>query len=284
MQQLVKLADAKDWTRILSLKSEAEALLAPAADRAMVLSILGRAHWNLERNPWDLAESIRYARSAASLDDLGGLALKHLGVRLVTIGRYQEGRRILQTWLGRFAEWKPEVQAGLADVQYSLGYAARYDGDMASAELWYRSARESFMAAGDTVWASRTACALVQVLVRRGQTSSARRIVDGVPFGVCDAYRLKATVELLAAEGQTDAALATGDLASEHLVELDVPDPWELAELHLLLADLQFQAGNDTAGNMHAELAMDALRTSKRHDLYRAACLLLDYQLKEVSA
>jgi putative Mn2+ efflux pump MntP len=59
-----------------------------------------------------------------------------------------------------------------------------------------------------------------------------------------DGYRLKALVEILAADGNVDAALRTGEQASEALLELDSDDPWELAELHLLLADLQLKAGH----------------------------------------
>jgi|GEM_PF-4195431 len=285
-----QLAKQHDWTGLLALESDTYSLTEPK-DRAWGLHLLGCAHWNLSRDAFDLSQAVRYARAAVKLDFLGGRVPKVLGIRLVTLGKYTEGRRILQDWLSHFTMWEPEAQADLPHVQYSLGYAARYEGHFRQAQLWYATALAEFSQAGNTEWTILTSCALVQVEARMGLIDQAKAVFATIPEGTeHEGYRLKAMTELLAAMARRhedfdiSEALAAGEAASSALFAHNDDDPWELAELHLLLADLQFQAGNYAEKEVHLALAMDVFRLSPRQDLYKAACLLLDHDGKEVPA
>ncbi|HYG59123.1 MAG TPA: tetratricopeptide repeat protein [Symbiobacteriaceae bacterium] len=282
LEQLNRLTEAHAWESVVNLTREIRAMDGPAVDRATASYLLGIAHWHLGRDPWDYTLAVRYLRQAAKVQDqsLGARVLRNLGSMLVTIGRFAEGRQILQVWITEFG---PENPGYIADAQYSIGYAYRYEGRPVQAALWYRQALAGFTAAGNTEWIHNSSCALVQALAKGGRLTQARELLDSIPIGGShEAYRLKAATELLAAEGNTDAAMATGELAAEHLLELEDQDSWELAELHALLARLQFQAGHMLDRDMHADLAMDCLRASKRHDLLRMVCLLLDHEREEV--
>lgn len=283
LADLQQLADEQRWTEIQNLKSEIDAMAGTPQDRAWALHILGRAYWNIGQDPFSLAASIRCARQVVQLDHLDGRALKSLGTRLITVGQYREGIRTLRSWIDRYDQWAPEIQAGLVEVHYTLGYAARYTRHWSQAELWYTTALDGFQAAGNTEWIHLTSCALAQVKARMGKTEEAWDLLDHVPTtGPSVAYRLKAAVEILAANGHHHAALHLGDQAAEALVDLNDPDPWELAELHTLLADLQSQAGNLAEQDLHLSAAMHVMRGSLRHDTYTVVCLLLDRNGKEV--
>lgn len=283
LEQISRLTEAQDWESTVNLTNEILAIEGPAADRAMGLYRLGLAHWRLGRNPFDYTQAIGYLRQAAKIDDLDGKVVRNLGSMLVTIGRFAEGRHVLQEWIHFFRLWSADEQGNLPGVQYTTGYAFRYEGRPAHAVLWYEQALKGFRDAGKIEWITKTSCALVQALVKIKRVTEARQLLDTIPVGSsCEAYRLKAATEVLAAEGNIDSALAMGELASEHLVEMDDPDPWELAELHALLALLQFQAGHTADRDMHLDLAMDCLRASQRHDLYRMVSLLLDHKREEV--
>jgi len=295
LEQLREFAEKNDWDGVLAAGTQIQAMAGPAAERAEAVHILGRAHWNrahtpgIENDPWDLKLAVQFARQALALasedHDLQGRITKALGTRLVTIGRFTEGRKLLQRWM--FYHYTSPVSqvAALAEAQYSLGYSYRYEADLIAAEQWYNAAVSNFGRAGNTDWVQLTTCALAQVQARQGHARVATGTLAQVPIGgPHEAYRLKAQAEVYASAGADFEALVVGEQASEALLELDDQDPWELAELHLLLADLQSRAGNRTEQLKHLALAQDVLRTSPRHDLYRLACMLLDYDRKEVSA
>lgn len=282
IEELRRLVRERNWTAVTAREQDILRTACPAAERARALYMLSHARWNLGRGPFDFANAIRHAREAAKLDDLQGKALHWLGSRLVTIGQFREGRAVLQRWISRFSEWPESVQAGLADVQYALGYAARYERDLAQAVLWYGAALESFRKGSDTVGLSNTCYALAKVLVRTGRHDEARQILAGMPASAGDGYQLAAMAEVLAAEGNITEALLAGEQASAALLDQVDSDPWELAELHLFLANLQYQVGDIADKDKHATLALDALSSSPRHDLYTAACLLLDTDRTEV--
>lgn len=279
---LCRLDDQGNWHDILALDPQVRVMTGSPADRARALHFLGRAYWNLgnlQLNPWHVNQSVRCAKLALKLDPLEGLALKTLGSRLVTIGQFREGRQLLNQWLVVYAHTNP---VHLAGVQYTMGYAARYERNLQQAQAWYSQARETFRAAGYDEWACLTNCALVQVLARMEQPATARALLSEIPVtGSHYAYRLKCEVELLAAEGRDTEALHIGEMASSALLDLDDPDAWELIELHTLLAQLQFRTGNLVERDKHMAIVNDALRTSPRHDLYTAASLLLDHDRKE---
>lgn len=284
IDHLTQLHDTEQWTAVVELHDSIMSLQGPAYTRAEALYILGRAYWRLARDPFDYARAVQLARETVRLDDLGGRAPKALGIRLVTLGRYQEGTRILQAWISRFHQWDPAVQAELCDVTYALGYAARYQGDYLRAEMWYSQAAKLFGDTSNDEWAALTTCGLAQVKARLGRTDEARELLMNIPQeGARGAYRLKTEVEILTAEGRADEALAAGENARDALLELDDPDPWELAELHMLLARLQYQAGNLASRDRHLYVVDQVLRQSPRHDLYAQARLLLDLDEKEVA-
>lgn len=280
IEELQQLMQHQNWLAIIARTDEVNSFAGSACERAQAFHALGRAHWGLSRDACDLTAAVRYARAAVRLDDLQGQSLKTMGWFLVTVGCYDEGVRALSTWLARYHEWSPQVQAGLADVQYNLGYAARYQRRFQQAELWYTAALTAYTQSGDLRWAELTSCALAQVLARLGFPDRARRILDNVTGQ--DAYRLKALVEILVAEGDTDQALIAGEDASAALLTLEDDDPWELAELHILMADLQSHAGNLVQRNQHLSVVMEVLRQSPRHDLYTTARLLLERDREEV--
>jgi tetratricopeptide (TPR) repeat protein len=283
LEQLRELAVGNDWDGVLVLKNEILATIGPAAERAEAIHTLGRAHWHrahapgIEHDPWDLKLAVQYARQALSLasgdPDLQGRIQKALGTRLVTIGRFSEGRKLLVAWL---SDHLGDTYQRRAEACYSIGYSYRYEGELRGAENWYWRAYGDFANAGNTEWMHLTKCAIGQVLARQGRVTEALDLVTAIPDDSQRPYLLKALTEIMAAHGDTHTAITIGEMASEALLELDDQDPWELAELHLLLADLQFRAGNRTEQLKHLALAQDVLRTSPRHDLYRLACMLLD--------
>lgn len=284
LDHLTHLVGVQAWTTIISLRTEIESFGGPARDRAAALDALSRACWHTASDPFGYAQAIRYAREAARLDDLCGQASRMLGSMLITVGRYEEGAQILRNWHARYHQWEPAVQQRLADVQYNLGYATRYQGLYSQAELWYAAAGQGYAAAGNETWACYVSCALAQVQARMGRSEAARQNLSRVPVGGdYEGYRLKAMTEILAAEGDHEAALVIGEDASEALTDMNDEDPWELAELHVLLAKLQFQAGNLVDRDRHLEVVDVVLRTSPRHDLYTQVRLLLDLDGKEVA-
>ena len=283
--KLLRLIDESDWTAMIDLESTALMLESPA-DRARCLYMLSHARWNLGRDAFDYAQAIRLAHMTVKLDDLKGKSLHHLGRLLVTVGRFRDGRLILQRWIARFHEWPADVQAGLAHVQYTLGYAARYERDWRQAELWYSEALASFRSAGDETWISNVGCALSKVFVRTGRPTKARQLLDtACRTNETEGYRLSALAEVLAAEGHLQEAQSVGEQASEALINLIAGEPpWELVELHLFLATLKDQAGAIHDKDKHLALALEVMGMSPRHDLYTAACLLLDNDRQEVNA
>lgn len=284
LDNLMHLVSQQDWTTILGLRTEIEQFQGSARERAVALDALGQAEWYLAQTPFDYAQAIRRAREAAHTDDVGGSTIRRLGSRLVTIGRYVEGSRLLQAWLTHFHQWDPEAQRQLGNVQYTLGYAVRYQALYPQAELWYSAALQTYEASDDETWTCYTACALAQVRARMGNPVGARQALSQVPVNAgYEGYRLKAMVEILTVEGDHEAALALGEGAAEALSALDDPDPWELAELHVLLANLQYQAGNLVERDRHLEVVDLVLRQSPRHDLYTQVRLLLDLDGKEVA-
>lgn len=285
VSDLQRLMDDQNWLGILAHEQEIIAAHGTNAERAFGLYTLGYAYWCLRRDAWECKVAVQYLQQATQLDHLHGKALKALGAVLITIGYYQQGRHALQTWLSRFPEWTSDVQACLADVQYSMGYAARYEGDLAQSEQWYMAARNTYSRDGNIDWVWCTNCNLAQVQARNGRPASARAtlnlLAEDGPF---EAYRLKALVEVLVAEGYFEDALTTGERASEALLDLADPDPWELAELHITLADLHQKTGNQVERDKHLQVASDALSISPRHTLYAVARSLLEGSILEVSA
>jgi tetratricopeptide (TPR) repeat protein len=280
IEELQQLMQHQNWVEIIVRADDISRFAGSVRERAVAFHALGRAHWALSRDACDLAAAVRYARAAVRLDDLHGQSLKTMGWFLVTVGCYDEGTRALNTWLARHHEWSPQVQAGLADVQYNLGYAARYQRRFQQAELWYSAALAGYIQAGNQHWAELTSCALAQVLARQGLPDRARVILDNVTSQ--EAYRLKALVEIFVAEGNANQALIIGETASAALLALADDDPWELAELHILLADIQSHAGNLAERDQHLSVVMEVLRQSPRHDLYTTARLLLERDREEV--
>ncbi len=281
LDDLYNLMRARQWSGILERESEFLTIAEPALSRARALHILSQARWNRGRDPFDYAQAVRFAREAVSLNPQGGKALHWLGTCLVTLGRYKEGRRVLQQWMARYSEWPESVQVGLGDVQYALGYAARYEHDLVQAEMWYQAALTTFATQGDDR-ASRTRCALAQVRARLRRTDTAEQILGDGVAPAFRPYELGAWAVVHAMAGRNDLAVATADAALGLFADLEDSDPWEWAELHLLVAQLGQQMGDLALRNMHLELASETLAASPRNDLYTAARLLLDNERREV--
>lgn len=280
--RVMSLVNRSEWNSIIAMRDEIEVMAGTPEERAFGLYALGCAYWGLADDPWDYAQSIRYARRAAELHDLGGLAPKVLGTRLITLGIFAEGTRVLQALIAKWPSCSAMNDAHLCDVQYSLGYAAQYQYRYSEAELWYRAAMSGYEKVGDERCQYLSACALAEVLAKMGRNTEARSVLDRVPPGKsCEGYRLKALVEILYSERELNAATEVGERASEALLSVD--DPWELVELHTLLANIQHQAGNYAERDKHLEVVETALRLSPRHDLYAKARLLLNLDWREVA-
>lgn len=287
INQLVALVNEQNWTELLAQESSIVAMVHPGPEYARVLYGLAHARWHRGQDATDYVAAIRYTRAAAQLDPLNGRILHGLGSFLITIGHYAEGTRVLQRWIARHRLWSTADRSRIGDVQYALGYAARYSGDLARAEIWYSAAHRSYMVHEDYRGAGVTLCALATAQARLGYPEKGLATLSQGHFPPdLQGYELAARAQIYAARGSRALYQLAIDCAEEALTALGDAadaDPWEMAELHVLIADLGSRLGDDGLCRQQAGWAVDMLHASPRHNLYTVARLILDHEWKEVA-